>query len=341
MSIVPDWLTRNWIFTCRHLVLFALRDPNGAVRHGQALFMRKVRFLLEIRRIIFANRQLAQLEVNKALEGKSPHLVDEWQEVPAIWDAVRYSVDQKSESGRYILTGSSTPKIKGVLHSGTGRIASIPMHPMSLWESGESSGIVSLSDVCNGRDIGVQNMECPSVDHGYGPDYQQYYLKGLSSARALLTAICQEVKELVDDINVELSGSGDLWAYVHPRIVDVSKRTFDVEAYAESVEAAFKELNTQVKKRVRGRLKKELDGVQLMQTVFSVENPLLKVEHDIESKSGRDTQLGYMQMLAGAISAIRNPKAHENMVISREDAVRKLMFASMLMYKIEGAEICN
>lgn len=182
---------------------------------------------------------------------------------------------------------------------------------------------------------------CVYNSNGYGPDYQKYYLKGLSSARALLTAICQEVKELVDDINVESSGSGDLWAYVHPRIVDVSKRTFDVEAYAESVEAAFKELNTQVKKRVRGRLKKELDGVQLMQTVFSVENPLLKVEHDIESKSGRDTQLGYMQMLAGAISAIRNPKAHENMVISREDAVRKLMFASMLMYKIEGAEICN
>ena len=112
----------------------------------------------------FANRQLALLEVAKALEGGSPHLIDEWQEVPAIWDAVRYAVDQKRETGRFVLTGSSTPQNKGVLHSGTGRIASLPMHPMSLWESGDSSGLVSLADVCAGRDIGVQNAGCPSVD---------------------------------------------------------------------------------------------------------------------------------------------------------------------------------
>ena len=64
---------------------------------------------------------------------------------------------------------------------------------------------------------------------------------------------------------------------------------------------------------------------------------MLKVEYEIESASGRDTQAGYMSMFVGAISAIRNPKAHENMTISKDDAIRKLYFASMLMYKLDNA----
>ena len=80
------------------------------------------------------------------------------------WDAVRYSVDQSTESGRYILTGSSNPPKKGVVHSGTGRIASLAMHPMSLFEKGESSGVVSVSDVCAGKDIGVQTTKSPSLE---------------------------------------------------------------------------------------------------------------------------------------------------------------------------------
>ncbi|MDD2456289.1 MAG: DUF4143 domain-containing protein [Kiritimatiellae bacterium] len=112
----------------------------------------------------FANRELAKLDVNKALEGEVPHLIDEWQEVPAIWDAVRFSVDKGTETGRFLLTGSSTPVNKGIMHSGTGRIAGIPMHPMSLFESGDSAGAVSLADVCSGRDIGVQNTGSPTID---------------------------------------------------------------------------------------------------------------------------------------------------------------------------------
>lgn len=112
----------------------------------------------------FANRDLARLEVSQALVGEVPHLVDEWQEVPAIWDAVRFSVDQEAQTGRYLLTGSSTPLQKGVLHSGTGRIACLPMHPMSLFESGHSSGDVSLAKICAGDAIGVKNVACPGVE---------------------------------------------------------------------------------------------------------------------------------------------------------------------------------
>ena len=177
----PKWCGKTWTSTVHAKSAFFVGDPADN----------------------FANRQLAQLEVDKALEGKSPHLVDEWQEVPAIWDAVRYSVDQKSESGRYILTGSSTPKIKGVLHSGTGRIASIPMHPMSLWESGESSGIVSLSDVCNGRDIGVQNMECPSIDHLVSLVVRGGWPGALGKSEAQAMAIPREYVENVIRIDVQ------------------------------------------------------------------------------------------------------------------------------------------
>ena len=112
----------------------------------------------------FANRQLARLDVNQALAGEMPHLIDEWQEVPAIWDAVRYSVDEGGSCGRYLLTGSATPQRKGVLHSGTGRIARVAMHPMSLQESGHSACVVSLKDICAGKPIGVRSIKSPELD---------------------------------------------------------------------------------------------------------------------------------------------------------------------------------
>lgn len=93
----------------------------------------------------FQNRHLAEIDPMLALQGESPHLIDEWQEVPGIWDAVRFDVDQTQEKGRYLLSGSSTPINKGVLHTGTGRIATLRMHPMSLAESGDSSAQVSLA----------------------------------------------------------------------------------------------------------------------------------------------------------------------------------------------------
>ena len=130
------------------------------------------------------------------------------------------------------------------------------------------------------------------------------------------------------------------WNYVHPKIAEVSRKAFESDLFAASVEAAFKEINVQVKECIKKdfpELRMEKDGVSLMQVVFSPTNPMLKVEYEIASTSGRDAQTGYMNMFAGAISAIRNPKAHENMTISKDDAIRKLYFASMLMYKLENS----
>ena len=99
----------------------------------------------------FQNRQLAELSPELVLTGEAPRLIDEWQEVPPLWAAVRYKVDQTAEKGQFILTGSATPNHKGVLHSGAGRIAKLRMRAMSLYESGDSSGQVSLEKLCHGE----------------------------------------------------------------------------------------------------------------------------------------------------------------------------------------------
>ena len=126
---------------------------------------------------------------------------------------------------------------------------------------------------------------------------------------------------------------------LHPVIVGVSESRMKSGHYADAVEGAFKELNNAVKDRARSRLNNELDGQKLMQRVFSPDNPVLLVEGDLDTQTNKDTQQGYMMMFSGAMSAIRNPKAHENMTISQDDAIRKLMFASMLMYKLDAAQL--
>lgn len=99
----------------------------------------------------FQNRRLAEMSPSVILEGETPRMIDEWQEVPTLWDAVRYKVDQIGEKGQYILTGSATPNHKGILHSGAGRIGKLRMRPMSLYESDDSTGAVSLEELCKGK----------------------------------------------------------------------------------------------------------------------------------------------------------------------------------------------
>ena len=118
----PKWCGKTWALLNQAASVYYVSDPAGD----------------------FQNRRLAELEPSIALAGEEPHLVDEWQDVPPIWDAVRYEVDRSPRKGRFLLSGSSTPHRKGILHSGTGRIGTLRMHPMSLFESGDSSGVVSM-----------------------------------------------------------------------------------------------------------------------------------------------------------------------------------------------------
>lgn len=95
----------------------------------------------------FSNKKLAEVDVYEALNGARPRMIDEWQDVPKVWDAVRTTVSSDSLKGAFVLTGSSTPVRKGIMHSGAGRIATVRMRTMSLFESGDSSGAVSVSDL--------------------------------------------------------------------------------------------------------------------------------------------------------------------------------------------------
>ena len=99
-------------------------------------------------------QQMARINPSNLLEGKVPHLIDEWQIATNIWNAVRYEVDQRGEFGQFILTGSSVPAaLDESMHTGTGRIVRIQMRPMSLFESKDSTGQVSLMDLFNKKDI--------------------------------------------------------------------------------------------------------------------------------------------------------------------------------------------
>ena len=125
----PKWCGKTWTasYHCNSSVCIA--DPMGN----------------------FQNRNLARISPSIILQGERPRLIDEWQEVPELWDAIRFEVDKTHEKGRYIITGSATPNRKGILHSGAGRIARLRMRPMSLYEAGRSSGLVSLEKLCSGQ----------------------------------------------------------------------------------------------------------------------------------------------------------------------------------------------
>lgn len=99
-----------------------------------------------------SNVQISEMAPNSMLVGDTPRLLDEWQVAPNLWDAVRNEVDRRNEPGQFILTGSSTPvDTSNIFHSGTGRFAWLKMRPMTLYESGESAGNVSLRALFGGE----------------------------------------------------------------------------------------------------------------------------------------------------------------------------------------------
>jgi uncharacterized protein (TIGR02391 family) len=127
------------------------------------------------------------------------------------------------------------------------------------------------------------------------------------------------------------------WGILHPTVVKVSKSRFESGHFADSVEAALRELNDVVKKIVRDRLSQEFDGADLMNRAFSANKPIISLA-DLTTQTGRDIQVGYMQIFAGAMTGIRNPKAHANIDIGSESAVHLLYLASLLFFKIEEGQ---
>ena len=108
------------------------------------------------------NIAMSELNPKRLLKGTAPRLIDEWQLAPKLWDAIRFEVEHRGELGQFILTGSAVPTdTKEITHSGTGRFTWLTMRPMSLYESGDSTGEVSLKDLFDGMtDIdGASNLD--------------------------------------------------------------------------------------------------------------------------------------------------------------------------------------
>lgn len=144
---------------------------------------------------------------------------------------------------------------------------------------------------------------------------------------------------LIDKNTNKTQNVNNVLDLLHSEIIKVSKDKFMDGYYADAVESAFKEINSRVKKIFSQKKPGEKipDGANLMTRVFSADNPIIELD-DLTNDSGRNVQLGYMQMLAGAMTGIRNPKAHANIIITREEALNSLFFASLLMDKIDKAK---
>ena len=125
----PKWCGKTWTATNASESQLYMQDPDRQVSYLKA----------------------ADTKPSLLLKGETPRLLDEWQTAPVLWDAVRFAVDQRGVPGQFILTGSAVPKDNAVQHTGTGRISRLLMRPMSLYESGESNGSVSLRELFDGK----------------------------------------------------------------------------------------------------------------------------------------------------------------------------------------------
>lgn len=162
--------------------------------------------------------KLAELKPSLLLEGEKPRLIDEWQLAPNLWNTVRHSVDETGKKGQYLLTGSATPNEKENqnLHSGAGRFAFLNMKTMSLYESGDSNGKISLAEILNGNrkidgitsDITYERMAF-LICRGGWPDIFNIEDEevSLSIAKNYITAVCESDISRIDGIsrNTELA----------------------------------------------------------------------------------------------------------------------------------------
>jgi predicted AAA+ superfamily ATPase len=153
--------------------------------------------------------QAADIKPSLLLQGDTPRLIDEWQMAPVLWDAVRFAADQRGETGQFILTGSAVPKDNAVQHTGTGRISRMMMRPMSLFESLESNGKVSLKSLFNGTandessnsSLTIERLAFALIRGGWPASVEQSV-----SMEAVESAVLKQVYDYVDAvINIDVS----------------------------------------------------------------------------------------------------------------------------------------
>lgn len=129
----------------------------------------------------------------------------------------------------------------------------------------------------------------------------------------------------------------DFWTRLHPAVTQVARKRFEDGHLADAVEAALKSLNQSVKKIVKARTGQELDGASLMRHAFSLKNPVIVLE-DLSTETGKSIQQGYMDIFAGVMTGIRNPKAHAIITINEPRAIHFLYVASLLFSVLDETQ---
>ncbi len=136
----------------------------------------------------------------------------------------------------------------------------------------------------------------------------------------------------------EKQGPGTFWSEIHPSIISIAKNKYIDGYYADAIESALKEVNSRVKNCYKTNTSVEKDGADLMNCAFSPKSPIITLD-DLTTESGKNVQQGYMQIFAGSMIGIRNPKAHSNIVIDTKRALHLIFLASLLMYKLDDAGV--
>jgi uncharacterized protein (TIGR02391 family) len=145
------------------------------------------------------------------------------------------------------------------------------------------------------------------------------------------------LEEKYQDLSGDIEDSiviDNFWDDIHPKIVSIAKSRFESAHFSDAVESALKFVNSCVKDIVKRKIGKELDGATLMYEAFSPKQPIIVLD-DLSTESGKNVQQGYMQIFAGAMTGIRNPKAHNNINITENRAKHFIYLASLLMHKID------
>jgi uncharacterized protein (TIGR02391 family) len=173
-----------------------------------------------------------------------------------------------------------------------------------------------------------------SQGHGYDHYAENRDAERIQRRIGVLQTLVEQIDLEIGFETQSVTTTPDFWDDIHPSITRVAKGRYEAEQFADCVEAALKEINTLVKDHVRRRKGEELDGAPLMNRAFSVNNPLVVLD-DLSTESGRNVQQGYMQLFAGSMTGIRNPKAHANVTINAVRARHFLYLASLLAYRFE------
>jgi uncharacterized protein (TIGR02391 family) len=211
----------------------------------------------------------------------------------------------------------------------------IPLNP--YYDDAESQGVINniLSGKINSLRAFCQLLGW-SVLVAHMKDMTPLRGDAVEALNLVQAFVIPEARRLIEasDIDAKESPTQWFWKFVHPRICALARPRFEAGFFGDAVEASFKEVNDSIKRILREIDGRELDGAGLMTTVFSPQNPVIRLSA-LVTETDKGIQQGYMQIFAGSMTGIRNPKAHGNLNPDGNKALHLIGLASLLMHKID------